>query len=362
MYIDHAVAPSYEELRPFKRPVTDTFPVYPELAGELVTAKAYPDERVAHVLATCSAYAYSTADTVSTIMARMGLERNHCLLVGQYVDAMFINSTAFLVQSEDGRVVILAYRGTEPTKFITWLTDFDVYPDRVGFDLGGNSGSYDVHAGFYRNVRATRYEIVNALGRALQGRSVLDDGRPRRTPLPNGGRMENPLEALYVTGHSLGGAMASILTLMLHSEPAYTKLANVLRATYTFGQPMVGSPRLAAAADRQDYVRDRVIRYVYRKDVVAHLPPWGTGEFAHFGQEFGYQGKWQRRAEPTGQMLPLGGLLLAAGDFVARQHRLLRLLPAPYSLNDHLPRHYVTALTPPGTPTEFGDYFPAGEQ
>lgn len=354
MYVDHAVAPGYDQLRPLS-PIADAaFPVYPELAEYLAKATDCPDPTVGHVLATCSAYAYSTADTVSMIMARMGLERNHCLLVGQYVDAMFINSTAFLVQSADGRVVLLAYRGTEPAKFITWLTDFDVYPDRVRFDLGAGSRSFDVHAGFYRNVRATRYEIVAALDRARRGRSVLDDGRTPPESLPDGGAMPNGLEALYVTGHSLGGAMAMIMSLMLHSKVSYEPIANLLRSTCTFGQPMIGGPSLAEAAGEHGYFRERSLRYVYRKDVVAHLPPWGTGEFRHFGKELGYDGEWKER-EPTGQMLPLGGILLAGGDFVARQHRLLRWLPFPYSFNDHMPQHYVRALTPPGAPNEFGD-------
>jgi len=355
--IRKAIAPSYEQLRPLEESVTPTFPVYPDLPTELVTAKTYPDDAVAHVLATCSGYAYSTADTVAMIMARMGLEQNHCLMVGQYVDVMFISSTAFLVQSRDGRVVLLCYRGTEPLNFLTWLTDFDVYPDKVAFRLGEPKDPFGVHAGFYRNVRATRWQIVAALKRALEGRSVLDDGRPMDPPLPDGGRMEYPLEALYIAGHSLGGAMAAIMALMLKTEPPYAQIAETLRATYTFGQPMIGSPELAEAANADPFFSERVIRYVYRRDVVPHLPPWGAGDFAHFGQEYGYGGQWRRKDQPTGQMIPLGGLLIAAGDFVARQHRVLRVLPFRYSFNDHLPRHYISTLTPPDTPSEFGDYF-----
>jgi hypothetical protein len=35
---------------------------------------------------------------------------------------------------------------------------------------------------------------------------------------------------------------------------------------------------------------------------------------------------------------------------------LLSWLPFPYQLDDHLPQHYITALTPPGVRSEFGDY------
>lgn len=354
MTVHKAIAPSYAELRPLRPPVSDRFPVYLNLVPDLVDAKDHPDNTVAHALAVCAGYSYSTADTVAMIMARMGLERNHCLMVGQYVDAMFISSTSFVVQSRDGRVVVLGYRGTEPLNFVTWLTDFDVDPDRVEFRFGESAGEYDVHAGFYRNVRSTRWKVIAALQRALQGRSVLDDGGPG-PDLPDGGRMPHPMEALYITGHSLGGAMAALMSMMLVSDPAYLPITGTLRATYTFGQPMIGSPALAEAAGSHDYFAERQIRYVYRRDVVPHLPPWGAGDFAHFGPEFRYSGSWRRSASPTGQMIPLGGLLVAAGDFVARQHRLLRLLPFQYSFNAHLPRHYISALTPPDRPSEFGD-------
>jgi hypothetical protein len=99
--------------------VTPTFPVYANLAGKLTKASAHPDDVVAHVLATCAGYAYSDADIVTMIMARLGLDGNRCRMIAQNVDAMLICSTAFVVQSHDGRVVIVCYRGTEPANFLT---------------------------------------------------------------------------------------------------------------------------------------------------------------------------------------------------------------------------------------------------
>ena len=94
------------------------FPVYVHLADNLVAAhdadKCERDPTVAHVLVTCAGYAYADADTVATMMTRLGLERHACVRLAQTVDAMFIFSTAYLMQSRCGRVVILCYRGTEP--------------------------------------------------------------------------------------------------------------------------------------------------------------------------------------------------------------------------------------------------------
>jgi hypothetical protein len=44
----------------------------------------------------------------------------------QTVDAMFIFSTVFLIQSRCGRIVILCYRGTEPGALANWSGDAEV--------------------------------------------------------------------------------------------------------------------------------------------------------------------------------------------------------------------------------------------
>ena len=94
-------------------------PVYPDLVQRLVTTTAVPDDDIRFVLAVCSAYAYGDADTVATMMDRLGLTRNRCRMISEYVDALFLTSAAYLIQSHDGRVSILCYRGTPPTSLIT---------------------------------------------------------------------------------------------------------------------------------------------------------------------------------------------------------------------------------------------------
>lgn len=111
MEIEDFTAPSYKELRPLKPEKTETFPVFTDLVGKLAGAKKYPDDEIAYVMAICAAYAYSDGQTVAMIMARLGLEDNKCRMVAEYVDIMFITSTSFLIQSKDGRVVVLCYRG-----------------------------------------------------------------------------------------------------------------------------------------------------------------------------------------------------------------------------------------------------------
>lgn len=347
MKTQDCVAPEYGYLRPMKRPESATFPVYKKLDDILAGASEHPDRVVAHTLATCSGYAYSDAATVAMIMARMGLEGNHCRQVSQDVDAMFICSHAYLVQSRDGRVVILCYRGTEPMNFVNWLTDADVNPETVAIPFADPPVSFQVHGGFYRNVRATRHEVIHALERALEGRSVRAKGK----------LMPHAMEALYITGHSLGAAMAAMMAIMLRTEEAYAPLARKLRAVYTYGQPMIADPALAKACDADGFLRDNVIRYVFGSDVVPQLPPTVSGPFAHFGQErrCGPGATATAVTHPTQQLGNLTGLVVAPLAFLTHQLRLFRNLPFQQSLYDHNPQHYITALTPAGVNSEYGD-------
>lgn len=419
----HAKAPSFTDLRPYKTSAGAAFgpdfPVYPDLVERLLEDKAQPDPAgiVPHALATCAAYAYAgtpedaDAETLAMIMARLGLEENSCRVFEQRVGALYIASAAYLLQDKDRRVVILCYRGTQPEDIISILTDADVRPETLRVDL--DDKRYDVHAGFYRNMRASRYLVMQALERALRGESVDPDEQ---------GTVGEGMEALYITGHSLGGAMAALMGVVLTHERRYAAVAQRLKAVYTFGQPMLGGPEFAAACHRAcdergvHVLRDRLIRYIYDRDVVPALPPRPVGPYAPFGREFHYRRQrgtvegalslaadaaiealslpgdllggrlratagrrakavgravaelvrgpsrgpgWIEVREPTPhypQMDSLAGLAVVAPlAFFAARLALTRDVPFTYSFEDHGPGHYVNALAPPGVMSEYGD-------
>ncbi|WP_338702358.1 lipase family protein [Streptomyces sp. Q6] len=408
--------PTFAELRPLKEATfvesgRATFPVYPDLAERLLDDKAHPDPDgvLPHVMAVCSAYAYagfgqeSDAGTVAMIATRLGLESNRIRVFEQRVDALYVASAAYLIQDEDRRIAILCYRGTQPEDIISILTDADVRPDTLSVDLDGVRHS--VHAGFYRNMRATRYLVLQALERAVRGESV----DPKERGVRGGG-----LEALYITGHSLGAAMAALMAVTLVHEPRYAHLARRLRAVYTFGQPLIGGPEFARACERATdsngthVLRDRVLRYIHDRDVVPALPPRPVGPYAPFGREFHYrrprrgldavfaaaadtaaeavalpgdvlgganpldrlrrvaalparvrQEGWVERhdpARPYAQMDSLAGLAVVAPlAFFATRLALTRSIPFRYSFEDHGPAHYVNTLAPQGVLSEYGD-------
>ncbi|MFW0794418.1 lipase family protein [Gordonia sp. CPCC 205515] len=369
MLISAAIAPSYDTLRPTMLDSPNAeFPVYPGLVDDLVTATDCPDPTVQHTLAVASGYAYADASTMAEMMARMGMPHNRCLQATFSVDAMFITSSAYLVQSADGRVVILAYRGTKPADVISWLGDLDAHPDQIAFPFGDSDGrTYAIHGGFYRNVRSTRYVIVEALKRAANGLPIVEphpDGDADRARMAtsnpdNSSGPLQPMSTLYVTGHSLGGAMAALMAVMLATEPEYvSRFADAFHGTYTFGQPMVGEPAFADRCRDDEFLQERTVRYVYEKDPVPHLPPTAVGKFAHFGQQYRFDADrgWDDTTDkPITQDHGFLGLLGLPLSFAARQLPILRRLPTEYEIDDHGPHHYISALTPQGVPNEFGD-------
>ncbi len=230
-------------------------------------------------------------------------------------------------------------------------------PDKIAFRFADADDLYAVHAGFYRNVRATRFEVVAALKRALEGRSVLDDGR-EASPMPP---MASPMTTLYLTGHSLGGAMAALMAVMLSVEEEYVeRFAPVFKGAYTYGAPMVGSPNFAEACAAHPFLDRNVVRYVYKRDPVLHLPPKDSDDFQHFGREYRYEGSypWKDTSDDPDQAdwprpwahRGSAGIRCAPVPAGARS-------AVPVPPNDHGPQHYISAITPPEVPNEFGDAY-----
>lgn len=308
-------------------PSPPPFPIYADPIEELLRAHAGGtddrDPAVAHILGVLSGYAYADTATVAMMASRLGMEGSSCLRIAQTVDAMYIFSTAYVLLSRCGRVAIVCYRGTEPANLGNWIGDTDVGSRTI--DAGG--APLSVHAGFYRNVRATRWPILEQLHAAAR-----------------------TLEAVYVTGHSLGGAMAALFALGLAGHAEHRILGDKLRAVYTYGQPLtVGGPLPDAVAS----VGRKLFRHVHARDVVPCVPPSAWGHLEHFGHEFHFaEGAWRRRDEVTAQMASFRDLSRSVlAMFAPAKKRAV----ARYTMHDHGPHHYISALRPPGRITEFGD-------
>jgi len=124
--------------------------------------------------------------------------------------------------------VVLGFRGTD--SIATWLADGRIVqvarPPYPGM----------VHRGFADALDAIWSQLKTRLPQALGKRP------------------------LYVTGHSLGGALASLAAYRLAAEGI------PVRATYTFGSPRVGNLDFYAGYNVVNY------RFVHNNDLVPHVP------------------------------------------------------------------------------------------
>jgi hypothetical protein len=75
-----------------------------------------------------------------------------------------------------------------------------------------------------------------------------------------------PSAEVYITGHSLGGAMASLVA----TELVLKKLVSTPPVLYTFGQPRTGDGKFAALVTKSI---PRAYRVVNANDPVPHVPP-----------------------------------------------------------------------------------------
>jgi triacylglycerol lipase len=146
---------------------------------------------------------------------------------------------AYIFGNDDDRVIVC--RGTEPNDWNDIRADLSLA--KVVDETAGR-----VHRGFKREVDDLWPRLEQAL---------VNNSRP-----------------VWFTGHSLGGAMATICA----SRCKISHIESNPRSLYTFGCPRVGNGRYV------NYVQYEAYRWVNNNDIVARVPPWWLG-YRHKGPE-----------------------------------------------------------------------------
>ncbi|HTN91878.1 MAG TPA: hypothetical protein VL242_49755 [Sorangium sp.] len=311
----------------------------------LVRADSGYNPDAALILSVASAWAYADNQVLSDMMERFGIP-NECTTISLSNDALLLTATAHVIRSKDGRLAILCFRGTEPRNLINWLLDASAEVDPFG------AIGY-MHGGFYRNVLALWPYVLCRLVRTIENVRPCPDSPPpacaRDEPEPTTENCpKKPLEALYITGHSLGGAMAAIaaaLCFQRNSEPGlpniYAKIREKLSGIYTFGQPMVGDRAVAEWADAA--FGSKLFAHRYRFDIAPRMLPRTMGKFEPFGRQYiSTSFGWVQSSAPLRQATTLlASNALGAVAWLNQQAPLLSNIRLPFSWGDHSPLHYI---------------------
>ena len=254
-------------------------PATSDIVDRLARAGSDYNAETAFIMSIASAWSYAENHVLSDMMERFGIP-NECTSISISNDALFLTATARLLRSKDGRLAILCFRGTEPTNLINWLLNASTEKDPFG-TIGY------LHGGFYRNVLALWPHILCWITRTIEDVRPCPDRAPppcaRDEPPPTKEDCpKKPLEALYITGHSLGGAMAAIAAALCFgrdSEPGapniYGRIRAKLRGIYTFGQPMIGDK--AVAEWGRETFGSKLFTHRYRVDIAPRMLPRTMG-------------------------------------------------------------------------------------
>lgn len=152
--------------------------------------------------------------------------------------------------------LVFAFRGTEQTKWKDLSTDINVIP--VGFNPERIGGDFKeevmVHGGFLNAYDSVRRRLMTLLRASLDVSDVDND--PARS------------WQVYLTGHSLGGALATLFALELSSSEL-AKKGHIQITMYNFGSPRVGNKRFA---DMYNQAVTDSWRVVNHRDIIPTVP------------------------------------------------------------------------------------------
>ena len=170
------------------------------------------------------------------------------------------NAQANITLDPDGNLIIAFKGSSAPEDFLQDAKFAMSLFNRADID---HDPVVKVHTGFLEDFNAIKDAVIG------QVRSYYTGSRP--------------VPGVFITGHSLGGALAILCALECWRQ------ALPVSAVYTFGQPRVGNAAFAALFDRTRMInaaslRDITFRVVNQNDIVPRTPGLLLG-YRHCGTE-----------------------------------------------------------------------------
>ena len=195
-------------------------------------------------LAKASALAYNPDEKeIRKTLKAWGLPRFRMMSVG---------GTQMFVAGND-KAMILAFRGTEKN-LEDWLSDVKVKL------TGGPFGM--IHEGFGLALSSVWAQVLEAI------KDYQDKG-----------------QGLWITGHSLGAALATLATAKFLEKPMQVPgLQTQVRGLYTFGSPRVGNGDFTKKFD--ELFKSKTFRFVHNRDIVTRVAPRVVLGYDHVGHVY----------------------------------------------------------------------------
>jgi hypothetical protein len=168
-------------------------------------------------------------------------------------------STRAIVATTPGGAgaVVVAFRGSVTD--VNWIRNFDFVPTQP---WPSTAPSATVHAGFWATYSELRSTLRSATTKALARSNQCQ---------------------LWITGHSLGGALASIMSVDIHMNPLPAIPGcprPITTALVTFGSPRAGNRRFA---ELHSSLPVPTWRIAHTEDVIPMLPTTGWHGAQHVG-------------------------------------------------------------------------------
>ncbi|CAF3845460.1 unnamed protein product [Rotaria sordida] len=178
---------------------------------------------------------------------------------------------AAVIKHEESNTIIIAFRGTQPMALLQWMTDAstnfipinNVFNDDAN-NITTNDNEIQVHAGFYYALGLDQLKPLDKIDF-----SKVTSKTPMFIQLLNCiqkfHRNDNKFN-ISITGHSLGGGLASLFSFILLVYGYESSISGV----YTYGQPLVGDHRYAKILNNK--LGNRFHRWVNHSDIVTRIP------------------------------------------------------------------------------------------
>ncbi|KAH7126729.1 Alpha/Beta hydrolase protein [Dendryphion nanum] len=182
--------------------------------------------------------------------------------------------TGYVALDHTNKLTIISFRGSSSIE--NWMTNLDFRDTTTDLCPGCTA-----HNGFWQSWVDARPGVLTAIKKAIA---------------------TAPKYSIVATGHSLGGAIATLAAAQLRNEKHTVAL-------YTFGAPRVSGPALAAYISAQPGGNFRVTN---RNDPVPRLPPFFLG-FTHITPEY-YIGRKTGETPVIADMRIFDGVNSMAGN------------------------------------------------